>query len=93
MITGDFGRAVEDLACADYIAALRTRPGTEAAPYLALAARSSAVARMAGLVAARHRGVHAGDRRRLPRGGPLRLRDAGGSEDGLLTLRRVGDPA
>ncbi|SEL15729.1 2-phosphosulfolactate phosphatase [Streptacidiphilus jiangxiensis] len=42
VVTGEDGRAEEDLACAQYIARRLTEAGTEAAPYLRRAAESRA---------------------------------------------------
>ncbi|MEW2051742.1 2-phosphosulfolactate phosphatase [Streptomyces sp. NPDC005476] len=58
VVTGDDGRAEEDLACAQYIAARATDAGTEAAGFLRRAAESSAAA---DLTTGVRRGAHPDD--------------------------------
>jgi 2-phosphosulfolactate phosphatase len=61
VVTGDDGRAEEDLACAEYIARRAEDPEVHAAPYLERARNSTAAARLAGGARQGHRGIHADD--------------------------------
>ncbi|MFY4723131.1 2-phosphosulfolactate phosphatase [Streptomyces sp. LaBMicrA B280] len=61
VVTGGDGRAEEDLACAEYIAARVRDPGTGPGPYLARARRSSAAAELAEAVRRGWTGVHPQD--------------------------------
>ncbi|MFD5765949.1 2-phosphosulfolactate phosphatase [Streptomyces sp. NPDC127049] len=47
VVTGEDGRADEDLACAEYIAGRTVEPGTDAAPFLHRAAASRAAVELA----------------------------------------------
>ncbi|KOU33262.1 2-phosphosulfolactate phosphatase [Streptomyces sp. WM6373] len=58
VVTGEAGRAEEDLACAQYIARRTTEAGTDAAEFLHRAARSRAAAELAEGV---RQGVHPDD--------------------------------
>lgn len=58
VVTGEAGRAEEDLACAQYIARRTTGAGTDAAEFLHRAARSRAAAELAEGV---RQGVHPDD--------------------------------
>ncbi|MFH8497216.1 2-phosphosulfolactate phosphatase [Streptomyces coeruleorubidus] len=58
VVTGEDGRADEDLACAQYIARRATETGTDAAGFVRRAAESRAAAELAQGV---RRGVHADD--------------------------------
>ncbi|MEU0409437.1 2-phosphosulfolactate phosphatase [Streptomyces griseorubiginosus] len=58
VVTGEDGRADEDLACAQYIAGRTTEPGTDAAEFLRRAAESRAATELAEGV---RKGVHADD--------------------------------
>ncbi len=61
VVTGDGGRAEEDRACAEYIAALVEDPAADAAPYVQRAAASKAALTMRRRVQARTPGVHERD--------------------------------
>lgn len=61
MITGDDGRAEEDLACARYIADLSAGRTADPAPYLHRAATSAAAAELADGVRRGYRGIHPRD--------------------------------
>ena len=59
--TGDAGRAEEDRACAEYLAALAGGGAVDPAPYLSRAAGSAAAADLTTGVRRGYRGVHADD--------------------------------
>jgi 2-phosphosulfolactate phosphatase len=61
IVTGDDGAAEEDLACAEYIAALVEDPEADAEPYLRRARESSTAALLARRIADGTPGVHALD--------------------------------
>ncbi|MFF3330987.1 2-phosphosulfolactate phosphatase [Streptomyces sp. NPDC002888] len=61
VITGEDGRADEDLACAQYIAGAAVAPGVEAGPFLERARNSNGAARLADGVRRGYRGVHPDD--------------------------------
>lgn len=61
MITGEGGRAEEDLACARYIAELTAGRTADPAPYLHRAAASAAAAALADGVRNGYPGIHPGD--------------------------------
>ncbi|WP_051865043.1 2-phosphosulfolactate phosphatase [Streptomyces griseus] len=61
VITGDGGRAEEDLACARYIAGSALEPGLDPGPFVELARNSSGAARLADGVRLGHQGVHPDD--------------------------------
>jgi 2-phosphosulfolactate phosphatase len=65
VVTGEDGRAVEDLACAEYIAARATGSGptsaTYPAPFVERARNSAAARNLAEGVRHGHRGIHAED--------------------------------
>lgn len=61
VVTGDHGRADEDLACAQYIARRAVGAGTDAAEFLERAADSRAAADLADGVRRGHPGLHADD--------------------------------
>jgi 2-phosphosulfolactate phosphatase len=88
IVTGEDGQAAEDLACAQYIAALLEQPDTDATPYLRTAAEGPTAGLIAERVKAGRRGVDAGDI-----GMTLEVNRFGfvmraGEEDGLLVLRK-----
>ncbi|MFE9660719.1 2-phosphosulfolactate phosphatase [Streptomyces sp. NPDC005955] len=58
VVTGEDGRADEDLACAEYVARRATAPGTDATAFLRRAAESRAAAELAEGV---RQGVHPDD--------------------------------
>ncbi|WP_316754337.1 2-phosphosulfolactate phosphatase [Streptomyces herbicida] len=61
VVTGDGGRAEEDLACAQYIAARAVSGPADAAPFVDRARRSEAAARLADGVRRGWQGVHPED--------------------------------
>jgi 2-phosphosulfolactate phosphatase len=88
VVTGDGGKAEEDLACAEYIAALLDDPSADAAPYLHRAASSNAAGTVAQRVKNEALGADAADvgmTLEVNRFGfAMRAKD----EDGWLVLRR-----
>jgi 2-phosphosulfolactate phosphatase len=61
VVTGEEGTAEEDMACAEYIAALIKSPGVEPEPYLRRARESSTAALLTRRIADNTPGVHALD--------------------------------
>ncbi len=61
VVTGDDGRAEEDLACAQYIAALVDSPATDPAPYLDRARHSAAAADLTAGLRRGYTGIHPAD--------------------------------
>ncbi|MFI7409396.1 2-phosphosulfolactate phosphatase [Streptomyces sp. NPDC049627] len=61
VITGRDGRAEEDMACAQYIAAKVTAPAVDAAPFLGRARNSAAAEDLAEGVRRGYRGIHPQD--------------------------------
>ena len=61
VVTGDDGRAEEDLACAQYIAACVDSPTTDPAPFLARAAASPAAAALTEAAHHGHPGIDPAD--------------------------------
>jgi 2-phosphosulfolactate phosphatase len=61
VVTGDDGKAEEDLACAEYIAKRTTVPELDAAPYIERARNSTAASKLAEGVRHGYRGIHPDD--------------------------------
>jgi 2-phosphosulfolactate phosphatase len=93
VVTGDDGRAEEDRACAEYIAALLDDPSVDAGPYVAIAAGSRAGARLLGQAVAGSRGVHEDDVEMCLEANRFDFAMLARDEDGLLVLRRVEEPS
>lgn len=89
VVTGDGGRAEEDLACAQYIAARASCGATEPAPYVGRARRSDAAARLADGVRRGRAGVHPEDVELCLEVDTCAFAMVAGREEGLLTLRAV----
>ncbi len=89
VVTGDDGRAEEDLACAQYIAD-RARGGQpDATPYLRRAAESAAAADLTEGVRRGYLGVHPDDVELCLELDRFGFAMAAAQEDGLLVLRRL----
>ncbi|WP_460072330.1 2-phosphosulfolactate phosphatase [Streptomyces sp. YKOK-I1] len=88
MITGDGGRAEEDLACARYIADLAAGHTADPAPYLRRAAASAAAADLADGVRRGHLGVHPQDTALCLRADVHGFAMAAAVEEGRVILRR-----
>ncbi|MEW2620396.1 2-phosphosulfolactate phosphatase [Streptomyces sp. NPDC048106] len=89
VVTGDDGRAEEDLACAEYIAARVREAGTRPDPYLARARRSAAAARLAEGVRRGWAGVHPEDVELCLAADSAPFAMAAARVDGHLVLRPV----
>ena len=91
VVTGEDGLAEEDMACAEYIAALIEDPGVEPEPYLRRARESSTAALLARRIADSTPGVHALDIETCLRTNVFDFVMRAGLEpfgdSGLLTLR------
>ncbi|MFG2123074.1 2-phosphosulfolactate phosphatase [Streptomyces sp. NPDC048710] len=90
VVTGDGGRAEEDLACAQYIAARTDSPTADPAPYLDRARHSDAAARLAEGVRLGWEGVHPEDVPMCLRANTFPFAMAATRMDGHLVLRPVG---
>lgn len=89
VVTGDGGRAEEDLACAQYIAE-RVREGdVDPGPYLARARHSDAAARLAEGARCGWRGVHSDDVALCLEADTLPFAMVAARADGHLVLRPV----
>lgn len=88
IITGENGRAVEDIACAEYIAALTEDSSVAAAPFLEAARASRAAMELREAVAKGYSGVHDDDVERCLEPDRFDFVMRARFEDGLLTLRR-----
>ncbi|MFD0565098.1 2-phosphosulfolactate phosphatase [Kitasatospora saccharophila] len=88
VVTGEEGRAEEDLACAQYIAQRATGPAPDPAPYLRRAADSTAAAELAGGI---REGVHEDDVRLCLELDRFDFTMAAAPEDGLTVLRPYGE--
>ncbi|MFF8375375.1 2-phosphosulfolactate phosphatase [Streptomyces sp. NPDC015661] len=89
VVTGEDGRADEDLACAQYIAGRVSEAGTDAAPFLRRAAESRAAAELAQGV---RRGVHADDVALCLELDRFPFAMVATSEDSLMVLRPYQRP-
>ncbi|MFF4394103.1 2-phosphosulfolactate phosphatase [Streptomyces sp. NPDC001480] len=89
VVTGDGGRAEEDLACAQYIAARAGSGTTDPAPYLARARHSDGAARLAEGVRRGWAGVHPEDMELCLEVDTCAFAMVAGREEGRLTLRAV----
>ena len=89
VVTGDGGRAEEDLACAEYIAARVGSDGTDAGPYLERARHSDAAARLAEGVRLGWKGVHPEDVAMCLEADSFPFAMAAARADGHLVLRPV----
>jgi len=87
VITGDDGRAEEDLACAEYIAELAAGRTTSAAPYLGRAAASAHAAELVAGVRRGHRGIHPDDVSLCLEADRFPFAMAAAPERGHMTLR------
>ncbi|MFE3857102.1 2-phosphosulfolactate phosphatase [Streptomyces griseorubiginosus] len=90
VVTGEDGRAEEDLACAQYLARRVTDPGTEAAEFLRRAAESRAATELAEGV---RKGVHADDVALCLELDRFPFAMAATQEDSLMVLRPHAAPA
>ncbi|MFJ3306572.1 2-phosphosulfolactate phosphatase [Streptomyces sp. NPDC086549] len=89
VVTGDGGRAEEDLACAQYIAARAVSGPTDPAPFVGRARRSDAAARLADGVRRGWGGVHPEDVDLCLEVDTFPFAMAAAREDGRLVLRPV----
>jgi 2-phosphosulfolactate phosphatase len=89
VVTGDNGKADEDLACAQYIAALLHDPETSPEPYLVRVGASAAAARIRRLLSEGARGFDAGDIALCSEANRFDFAMRAADEDGLLVLRRA----
>ncbi|MGW7257345.1 2-phosphosulfolactate phosphatase [Streptomyces sp. NPDC054834] len=89
VVTGDGGRAEEDLACAQYIAARATSGTTDPAPYVTRARHSEGAARLADGVRRGWTGVHPEDMELCLEVDTCGFAMVAGREEGRLTLRAV----
>ncbi|MGY9071091.1 2-phosphosulfolactate phosphatase [Streptomyces sp. CAS3] len=92
VVTGGDGRAEEDLACAEYIAALVPAPATDPGPYLERARRSAAAAELAEAVRRGWTGVHPEDVELCLEADSVPFAMAAARLDGRLELRAVDQP-
>ncbi|MGW1807353.1 2-phosphosulfolactate phosphatase [Streptomyces sp. NPDC002078] len=94
VVTGDGGRAEEDLACAEYIAARVRAADADPAPYLERARHSDGAARLADGVRRGWAGVHPEDAAMCLEADTFPFAMAAARVDGHLVLRPVdtGDP-
>lgn len=90
VVTGDDGRADEDLACAHYIARRAVEPGTDAAGFLRRAAGSRAAAELAEGV---RQGVHPDDVELCLELDRFPFAMAAALEDSLMVLRPCAVPS
>ncbi len=90
VVTGEDGRAEEDLACARYIVRRAAGRTPDPAPYLRRAADSTAAAELAGGV---REGVHEDDVRLCLELDRFPFAMAAAPEDGLIVLRPYGKGA
>ena len=86
VVTGDGGRAEEDLACAEHIAARADDPGAEPGPHLRRAAPAGA--RLRRGIELGHRGIHRDDVDLCLHVDRFDFAMRATEEDGLLTLRK-----
>ncbi|MHC5906528.1 2-phosphosulfolactate phosphatase [Streptomyces sp. S6] len=84
VVTGEDGRADEDLACAQYIARRAVDPGTDPAEYLRRAAESRAAAELTERI---RKGVHPDDVRLCLELDRFPFAMVAAPEDGLMVLR------
>ncbi|MGW7822995.1 2-phosphosulfolactate phosphatase [Streptomyces puniciscabiei] len=90
VVTGNGGRAEEDLACAEYIADRVQAADTDPAPYLARARRSDGAARLADGVRRGWTGVHPEDVAMCLEADVFPFAMAAARVDGRLVLRPLG---
>ncbi|MFC8719272.1 2-phosphosulfolactate phosphatase [Kitasatospora sp. NPDC057198] len=90
VVTGEDGRAEEDLACAEYIARRATGTTPDPAPYLRRAAGSTAAAELLQHV---RKGVHEDDVELCLEVDRFPFAMAAAPEDGLMVLRPYGERA
>ncbi|MCQ1579737.1 2-phosphosulfolactate phosphatase [Streptomyces parvus] len=90
VVTGEDGRAEEDLACAQYIARRATGTRTDATPFVRRAARSRAAAELTGGV---REGAHRDDVALCLEVDRFPFAMAATQEDSLMVLRPRGVPA
>ncbi|MEU6280950.1 2-phosphosulfolactate phosphatase [Streptomyces sp. NPDC047028] len=93
VVTGDGGRAEEDRACAEYIAARVGRAAAGPEPYLDRARRSDAAARLAEGVRRGFAGVHPEDVALCLEADTASFAMVAARTDGHLVLRPAGRPA
>jgi 2-phosphosulfolactate phosphatase len=89
VVTGDDGKADEDLACAEYIAALLDDPEASAEPTLARVGASAAATRIRRYLSEGARGFDPGDIALSMEANRFDFAMRASEEDGLLVLRRV----
>ncbi|MFZ4237877.1 2-phosphosulfolactate phosphatase [Streptomyces murinus] len=92
VVTGGDGRAEEDLACAEYIAARVRAPATDPGPFLERARRSGAAAELAEAVRRGWAGVHPQDVELCLEADSVPFAMAAARVDGRLELRAVDRP-
>jgi 2-phosphosulfolactate phosphatase len=91
VVTGDGGKAEEDRACAEYIAALVEDPAADAAPYLKRAAESPTTELLLRRVKEGAWGVQASDIEACLDADCFHFAMRAREEEGLLTLRPIID--
>jgi 2-phosphosulfolactate phosphatase len=89
VITGDDGTADEDLACAEYIAALLDDPSTDVAPFLARVAKSAGAVLDRQRIEEGHAGFADGDIEACMEADRFGFAMRAREEAGLLVLRRL----
>jgi len=89
VVTGDGGKAEEDLACAEYIAALVESPQTPPRPYVSRVKLSTAAERVMALARSGARGFDAGDVAMCMDVDRFDFAMRAVQEPGMLTLRRL----
>ena len=89
VVTGDGGKAEEDLACAEFIAALIEDPRAQSGPYVSRVAHSRAAERVKALAQSGAKGFDAGDVAMCMEVDRFDFGMRATLEDGLLVLRRV----
>jgi 2-phosphosulfolactate phosphatase len=87
VVTGDDGKADEDLACAQYIAALLEQPETDARPYLDRVGSSRAASRIRRQLSEGARGFDPGDVALCSEADRFSFTMRAAEEEGLLILR------
>lgn len=92
VVTGEDGRAEEDMACAEYIARLVTRESADASGYVDRALRSPAAAALTDGVGRGHAGAHPDDVRLCTMVDVFPFAMVAAGEGGLMTLRPVAVP-
>ncbi|MFF3684837.1 2-phosphosulfolactate phosphatase [Streptomyces sp. NPDC002187] len=92
VVTGDAGRAEEDLACAEFIEHRVHCDSTDPAPFLTRARTSRAAADLAEGLRRGYRGVHPDDVRLCLEADRFPFAMAASRENGLMAVRPVPEP-